>query len=591
VSPSEGSGSPHVPALVGRPLAVASLLLSTVTATLVAVGHAGTPAFLAWIASLAAGFAAVRRTGPAQRLTRQDWLALAFLVALAGFFRLYRIGEIPSGPWVDELAAAANAVDLAGRHAFAPFATTPMFEAGPNWVHTPNLYLYYCYAVLWLSGFSQLGVKLISVLPGIATPPILYILGRRFLSREAALLAAGLLAVSHWQVTVGRWGWDEVLVTALTGAAFAGLFAGAQDERPSSFFLAGAVTGLAQYAYAAARLSALAAMAFLALRAFQVRGRRSLAQLGVFAAGLGQTVLPIAVYWITHPTTFAVREREISILPRLLAGDLRPLLENLGAYGLMLLVRGDANPRQNLPGLPMLDLVAGTLLVVGLVAALTAWRRAECQMALLWLAVGLLGGILSHPESAPNSYRVGIVAPACMLLAGMGWQAVLGIARRVRSGALARSSVYLAAGLVALSGALTFVNYFVIRPASRECWLAVKEGAFCEVLRRQAERVMDAGARVFLDGSVSWVTTRLQFDTLIARRRTPEEFRWVDASASEPAALRPGVLFVEPSRYPALPDALRALPAQGVTNPFGEEAFVAISADRALLTLVESGPR
>jgi hypothetical protein len=570
---------------------VASLLLSAVTATLVAAGNAGTLAFLTWIASLACGLAAVRRTGPKQRLTRQDWLALTFLVALTGFFRLYRIDGIPSGPWVDELAAAANAVNLAGRHAFAPFATTPMFEAGPNWVHTPNLYLYYCYAVLWLSGFSQLGVKLISVLPGIATPPLLYVLGRRFLSREAALLAAGLLAVSHWQVTVGRWGWDEVLVTALTVAAFAALFAGVQDERPSSFFLAGVVTGLAQYAYVAARLSALAAMVFLALLAIQARGRRSLAQLGVFAAGFVQTILPIAVYWIIHPTTFAVREREISILPQLLAGDLRPLLENLRAYGLMLLVRGDANPRQNLPGLPMLDLVAGILFVVGLVAALAAWRRAEWQMTLLWLSVGLLGGLLSHPESAPNSYRVGIVAPACMLLAGMGWQTALGIIRRARSGALVRSSAYVVAGLVALSGVLTFANYFVARPASRECWLAVKEGAYCEVLRQRAERVMDAGARVFLDSTLNWVTTRLQFDTLIARRRTPAGFRWVETGTLEPATLRSSVLFVEPSRYPELPDALQALPARGVANPFGEEVLVAISADPALLALAASGSR
>jgi hypothetical protein len=257
----------------------------------------------------------------------------------------------------------------------------------------------------------------------------------------------------------------------------------------------------------------------------------------------------------------------------------------------MLLVRGDANPLQNLPGLPMLDLVAGTLFVVGLVAALAAWRRAEWQMTLLWLSVGMLGGLLSHPESAPNSYRVGIVAPACMLLAGMGWQALLGIVRRLRPGALARLSPFLAAALVTVSGVLTFAHYFVARPASRECWLAVKEGAYCEVLRRQAERVMDAGAPVFLDSSLNWVTTRLQFDTLIARRRTPEGFRWVDARTSEPATLRSGVLFVQPSRYPKLPGALRALPAQGVANPFGEEALVAISADRALLDLVEPAPR
>jgi 4-amino-4-deoxy-L-arabinose transferase-like glycosyltransferase len=417
------------------------------------------------------------------------------------------------------------------------------------------------------------------------------VLGRRFLSREAALLAAALLAVSHWQVTLGRWGWDEVLVTALTVAAFAALLAGVQDGRPSSLFLAGVVTGLAQYAYVAARLSALAAIAFLALRAFQARGRQDLARLGVFTAGLVQAVLPIAVYWVTNPTTFAVREREISILPRVLAGDLQPLLENLRAYGLMLLVRGDANPLQNLPGLPMLDLVAGIMFVVGLVAALAAWRRAEWQMTLLWLSVGLLGGLLSHPESAPNSYRVGIVAPACMLLAGKGWESVLGIVRRARPGALARSSAYLAAGLVTLSGVLTFANYFVARPASRECWLAVKEGAYCEVLRRRAEHVMDAGARVFLDSSLNWVTTRLQFDTLIARRRTPTGFRWVEAAACAPATLQSGVLFVEPSRYPGLPDFLKALPARGVASPFGDEVLVAISADRALLTLVESGSR
>jgi hypothetical protein len=396
---------------------------------------------------------------------------------------------------------------------------------------------------------------------------------------EAALLAAGLLAVSHWQVTVGRWGWDEVLVTALTVAAFAALLAGVQDGRPSSLFLAGVVTGLAQYGYVAARLSALAAIAFLALRAFQARGRQDLARLGVFTAGLVQAVLPIAVYWVTNPTTFAVREREISILPRVLAGDLQPLLENLRAYGLMLLVRGDANPLQNLPGLPMLDLVAGIMFVVGLVAALAAWRRAEWQMTLLWLSVGLLGGLLSHPESAPNSYRVGIVAPACMLLAGKGWESVLGIVRRARPGALARSSAYLAAGLVTLSGVLTFANYFVARPASRECWLAVKEGAYCEVLRRRRAR---NGRRLgILDSSLNWVTTRLQFDTLIARRRTPTGFRWVEARRA-PAMLQSGVLFVEPHAT-RLPDLLKALP-RGRRSPFGDEVLVAISADRALLT-------
>ena len=591
MSPPSGADGLQGLAPARKPLLGVSLALSAITGALVALGNAGTAPFLAWLASLAASLALCRRRGPQRRLARSDWLALALLLALAAFFRLYRIGEIPSGPWVDELAAAANAVTLAGRQPFTPFGATPLFEAGPQWVHTPNLYLYFCYAVLWLSGFSQLGVKLISVLPGIAAPPLLYLLGRRFLSREAALLAAGLLAVSDWQVTVGRWGWDEVLVTALTVAAFAALLAGVQDRRPSSFFLAGVVTGLAQYAYVAAKLLALAATTFLAVRAIETRKRRELADLGLFAAGLLQAVLPIAVFWIGHPATFAVREREISILPWLLAGDLGPLLENVRAYTLMFLVRGDANPRQNIPGLPMLDLVAGSLFVAGLVLAVATWRRAESQFTLLWLSVGLLGGILSHSESAPNSYRVGLVAPACMLLAGMGWQGAITLIRGWRPGAFARSSAYAAAALVALSGVLTFASYFVARPATWECWLAVKEGAYCEVLRQRTERALDAGAKVLLDRRLKWVTTRLQFDTLIARRRPPGAFRWVEAEAVEPASLHRCVLFIKPERYPELPGALQSLPARAIANPFGEEIFIAISTDRALLKVVEPDRR
>jgi hypothetical protein len=222
-------------------------------------------------------------------------------------------------------------------------------------------------------------------------------------------------------------------------------------------------------------------------------------------------------------------------------------------------------------------------------AAVAAWRRAELQMTLLWLSIGMLGGLLSHPESAPNSYRVGVVAPACMLLAGAGWQSAITLLRKVRPGALARTSACAAAAIVAISGALTFANYFVVRPASRECWLAVKEGAYCEVLRQRAERALDTGAQVLLDRRLNWVTTRLQFDTLLARRRPLAPLRWVEAAAVEPATLSRGVLFVKPETYQELSPALQLLPARAIANPFGEEVFVAISVDRNLLSVVEPG--
>jgi hypothetical protein len=558
-----------------------SAVLSLTAALLVASGNLGLLPFAVWLVALGLTVALAHQRG-GQRLERRDLLALAAIIAVAAFFRLWRINEVPSGPWVDELAAAANAVTLWARHPFTPFGSTPLFAIGPEWVRTTNLYLYLCQGVLWLTGFSQLGVKLLSILPGIAAPPLVYLFARGFLPRSAAFLAGALLAVSHWHVVDSRWGWDEVLVTALTVAIFAALLNGVRREHPPALLIAGLLAGLAQYAYAAARVAALAALLFLVLEFAFVRRRVALAGVGLFLLGFAQAVLPMAVYWAEQPSTFAVREREVSIVPDILAGDLRPLAHNVRAYALMFLVRGDRNPRQNLPGAPMLDPATGALFAIGLVAAAAGWRRAESRAVLLWLAIGILGGLLTAPDTAPNSYRVGLLAPACVVLAGMGWAGIVRFAR-ARLPGLAPVWPVAAAVVIALAGTVTYLDYFVTRPASRECWLAVEEGAYCEILRKNAVRVLDRGGQVFLDRHLRWITTALQFDTLLRRARPEAPVRWVDAAAVQPESVQRAVLFVPRGRFSALPAGLAALPARGLSTPFGDEPFVAVSGDPALL--------
>jgi hypothetical protein len=564
--------------------AAGSAALSLTAALLVASGNLGLLPFAAWLVAL--GLTVVlahRREG--QRLERRDLLALAAIIAVGACFRLWRISDIPSGPWVDELAAAANAVTLWARHPFTPFGSTPLFAIDPEWVRTTNLYLYLCQGILWLTGYSQLGVKLLSILPGIAAPPLVYLLARRFLPRSAAFLAGALLAVSHWHVIDSRWGWDEVLVTALTVAIFAALLNGGRREHPSVLLIAGLLAGLAQYAYAAARVAALAALLFLILEFAFVRRRVALAGLGLFLLGFAQAVLPMAVYWAEHPSTFAVREREVSIVPEMLGGNIRPLAHNMRAYALMFLVHGDRNPRQNLPEAPMLDPATGALFAIGLVVAVAGWRRAESRAVLLWLSVGLLGGLLTLPDTAPNSYRVGLLAPACVVLAGMGWAAIVRFAR-ARLPGLAPVLPVAAAAVIAFVGTVTYLDYFVTRPASRECWLAVEEGAYCEILRKNAVRVLDCGGQVFLDRHLRWITTALQFDTLLRRARPETPVRWVDAPGVKPENVQRAVLFVPRGGVAALPAGLAALPARGLRTPFGDEPFVAVSGDPALLRAV-----
>jgi hypothetical protein len=471
-------------------------------------------------------------------------LLLLGVALLAASFRLYRIADIPFGLWVDELAVATNAAALAGRP-FLPFGSTPLFADGPHWVHTHNLFLYACAPLLRLTGYSTTGVKLISLLPGIAAPPLLFLLARRMLPAWPAALAGALLAVSHWHVTLSRWGFDEVLLTALAVAAVALLYEGLEHGRAGAVLLAGVIVGLAQYTYVAARLVAVASLAVLVLRLAWLRQRRQRDELVWFCAAFLVAAMPLLAYWLIHPAVFAVRVGELSIVGRALGGEPALLLDNVRDYALMFFTRGDPNPRHNVPGQPMLDPLVALLFAVGIVVAAARWRRPGSQLVLAWLLFGLLGGVASLAEGGANAYRTGHVAPACVLLAAIAVHAVAERAGASGSRALGRTVTAVAVAAAVVSAAVTTVSYFVVRPNSRECTMAVKEGVYAELLRRPVERLLAAGVPVRIDRSASFKTSALQIDGLTRRRFPAADLSWVDAAARPGDVPERSVLFAE----------------------------------------------
>lgn len=565
-----------------RALAAASAVLTVAVGVLVTGGHLGLVPFVLWLAALAAILGPAIGDSGARRLDHRDWILLLAVALIAALFRLYRIGDIPFGLWVDELAVAVNAADLAGRP-FLPFGSTPLFADGPDWVHTHNLYLYACAVLLRLTGYSFAGVKLISLLPGIVAPPLLFLLARRMLPAWPAALAAALLAVSHWHVTLSRWGFDEVLLTALAIAAVAFLHDRLESGRSGALLLAGVIVGLAQYGYLAARLVAVAALVVLVGRLAWLRQRRQLAELGAFCGGFAVAATPLLAYWLAHPAVFGVRVAELSIVGRAFGGEPSLLLANLRDYALMFFTRGDLNPRHNLPGQPMLDPLVALLFALGAVVAAARWRRTGSQLVLAWLLVGLLGGVLSRAEDGANAYRTGHVAPACALLAAVAVQAGVELARAAGRRTLERTAAAVGVVALAASAAVTAVSYFIVRPASRECTMAVKEGVYAELLRRPVERLLAAGVPVRLDRSARFKTSALQIDGLTRRRFPTADLSWVDAATRPDDVPERSVLFIAVDAAPLLPDALRARPALVLSTAFSEPVFVAIGADTARL--------
>jgi 4-amino-4-deoxy-L-arabinose transferase-like glycosyltransferase len=556
------------------------LVLAVGTGVLVEDHRDGAFSFALWILSIVlVGLALPHDAPPQRRPDRGDLAAMALILGLSAFLRLHRLSDLPSGLWTDEVSTARNALNCATRP-FLPFGLTPLRRE--NWVHTSNLYLYGCWLVLAVTGFTRLGVKLISVLPGVFAPVLLYGLARRFLSRAGAALAAGLLAASLWQVTLSRWGWDEVLVTTLAIPLFAALWDAAELGRRRSYWIAGVLGGVSLYAYLSSHLLVAAAATFLVGRALWLRRRSEWVGLGLFLLGLGLVALPISIHWIHDPETFLVRIRQLWYIggpegewPRLLG---RSILAHL----LMFHVAGDVNPRHNVPGLPMLDPMAGSLFLFGLIVAAIRWRRTESQIALVWLGLGMLGGILSEPAEAPQAYRTGLVAPACYLLAGLGFEALwrLKVAQGRWSRALAPAS---ATALVAVSSVVTFRLYFITRAHNPDCWGSVATGAWSEVAREAAERALSVGQVVLLDQSVEWPALELEVDRLDWRRASGRRVRWVEASRLRPTDLNGAVLLITPAAWAQLPAALRTLPSRPIRGPFGQGILIAVGAEPGAL--------
>ncbi|MCU0292228.1 MAG: glycosyltransferase family 39 protein [Thermoanaerobaculaceae bacterium] len=564
-----------------------STLCTALALALVAPGWRSVFAAALWLGSLILAMSAFPRR---RREEGGDCCPAApalLVVALCAGLSLFRVTEIPPGLWIDELVAATNSITLSEQRPFEPFGSSPMFEDAPEWVHIPNLYLYYCYVVLWLSGFSQLGVKLISVLPGVAAPLLLYWLARKVLDRLPAFTAAALLAVSHWHITLNRWGWNEVMSTALAVLMFSLLLDATRREDGRAAFLAGVVAGLSLYAYVSSRLMVLAALALLVIQAVQHRTRAMLRNLLVFAWAVLLATAPHLLHWLGEPVAFNARVSELSILPSLAQGDWGPLLTNLKVYPLMLHLAGDRNGRQNIPGQPMLDVVTGTLFLLGLALALGRWRRPEAQMVLVWLGSGMLGGILTNPETAPHGYRTGVVIPACMLLAGMGFAWIGGL-RPMRRRFAAEA---VACVVLATSATVTATSYFVERPRNRVCWDDVFEGALTETVRANLQKLTAAGTEVLVDTSLSWMTSRPQLNILTRRHSPTARWAWTDLRALTPRDLSGRVLLVAPGAWARQPAEMRALPSRLFLGPFGDEILLATSADRGLLGPLGAGQR
>lgn len=348
---------------------------------------------------------------------RKTLLALALILVLAAFVRLYHLDTIPSGVWYDE---ADNGLQV--RH---------MIQ-NPEWrpVHT-NLPTHFSYMILFSFkrfGETPLAMRLVTTLLGWLTVPAAYLAGRELFpnDRRLALVLAFFLAVSRWDVNWSRIALHGISVPLFELLGVGLLLRALRTGKLTDFAWAGVAVGLGPCFYTPLLLFPVVLGLFLivwflgqvSVGQVVARVRAVFVPFIVFSVAALLTVGPLLQFAFQESEVFWKRPRQISVLKEAGITD-RPqaVAQNAVKHILMFNYEGDPNGRHNLPGEPMLDPITGVLFAVGLLVSLGRLAKSKYLLLVLWLGITLISGVLSVTFEAPQSLRAIGSMPAAYALA------------------------------------------------------------------------------------------------------------------------------------------------------------------------------
>ena len=372
------------------------------------------------------------------------------MLVVAAILRTLRLDTLPSGLYAD---VAANGLDALGvpRHglqAIYPRGAGNGIEGMIDWLDALSVALL---------GARPIALYLTTVVIGLVTLPVHYLLGSRLFGRRIGLISTALLAFSFWAVHYSRLGYRTALVPLFLDLAFLLLFWAIRRGAAWRWLLAGVVVGLGAYTYTSYRLVALVIAGVIVLR---ILSRRELPgewrSWALYALAATVVMIPLGIATLLHPEVLS-RDAGVSVLgggpvwgiPGRIAGH---TLSAIAAFNIW----GDPERQYNVPHLPLFDPLVGIAFLAGIVVAIKRWRQSRYALLLLWL--GLFTLVVALSDRTPHMLRASGLVPAAYLLAAVGLDALL-------QKLWARRAALAAAAVCVISLAWTAGFYFAVYPA------------------------------------------------------------------------------------------------------------------------------
>jgi 4-amino-4-deoxy-L-arabinose transferase-like glycosyltransferase len=356
---------------------------------------------------------------PFRRIELPKLWEVGFLLAillLAIFFRFYQLETVPEGIWFDEAESALEARTILSG---APFSPMNHFTNNPSFpFHILAFFMKIFGDTLWT-------LRLVVALMGLVGVIGMYLLGREMFGRWSGIIAATLLAVGFWHVNFSRFFMQNIFAPGLAIWCFYFLFRGLRNRRKLDFMFAGICIGLGLQSYTGFRvvppvIPVLFVLAVFFQRKFLFRYFFPFCVLVYFSF---VSVGPLGVFAATQWEKFTDRMEETSVF-RSSGGRTeeqiwRDFEKNFIEHSLMFHFWGDRNPRHGLSAEPKVDFATGILMMLGLALAFYHWRDPRYFLLPVWLAIGLLGGILSLEFESPQTARTVAVIPVPFFLAAV----------------------------------------------------------------------------------------------------------------------------------------------------------------------------
>lgn len=501
-------------------LAIAAGVLTAISIGIVATVYYNLPAVVPWLAAIACIWCAAKlhdnrypstnfqsasnsssnSLRRAHSPSKTDWfeiVSLCLVTVIGLVLRSYDLSNSPPTIHVDEGEMGIYALDiLAGK-------PIPFFWTAPFW-GLPMIFNYLQALSIDIFGPNIAGLRMLSVIVGTACIPAVYGIARNGWGKIAGLVAASLLAVSHYQIHYSRIAiicveselgmivfaliLSKIMINNSRGDVHA---RGTQSI--TLFALSGIVLGISQYFYFGSRVMPF--IGVLVLAYLYIQKAVTIKQMSIVFATAAIVYAPLATYFATAPDMFTSRVAFVSIfaeqnykallgpaaslpadLPRLFIHQLQQIL---GFFFKL----GDAGGFYT-PEFAAFDPISVIGMWLGVSFAVVRFRRNFEFMLLAWFALGLImGGVFTI--DAPSGQRLLIVTPVVCIFAGL----FVARAQEFFGSLAAGLSTWMVGGaaaiLVVFCGYINITTYFISLPKIASGYEAV--GAANEFMRYPTE--------------------------------------------------------------------------------------------------------